>query len=61
MTKIEETDMTCGCASFLLTANVDKDGGAFYHGDPEMILAFFSKGLSRKDFETRVNVRPVSA
>ena len=58
ISKIIETDNVCACQSFLLMVAADKEG-AFYYGDPELVSKFFSQGISRKQIEKEINVRPV--
>lgn len=56
MAKIKETDNVCGCQSFLLILSPDKDA-CYYFGHPAFVSLFFSTGIAKDNFHTRVNVR----
>ncbi|TRY61774.1 hypothetical protein TCAL_12268 [Tigriopus californicus] len=56
MAKIKETDNVCGCQSFLLILAPDKDA-CYYYGHPAFVSLFFSTGIAKGNFHTRVNVR----
>lgn len=59
MAKIKETDNVCGCQSFLLILSPDKDA-CYYFGHPAFVSLFFSTGIAKDNFHTRVNVREVN-
>ena len=46
ITKILDTDEVCGTRSFLVVINMDQEA-AYYHGDPTLVSAFFTKSISR--------------
>ena len=54
--KIRDTDGVCGTKSFLVVVNMDQEA-AFYHGDPQLVSQFFTRGVSRRHLNNNFNVR----